>query len=401
MSITNYPAVVINDKGKSFIINGQNWMYRNNLANDIQQLENGCVVKIVTEDGEYLATGHLSKESHITVRILSRNENEIIDEQFFRKRIEAAYNYRKKVEPNNLTNCRLIYGEADLLPGLTVDRYNEILVAQISSYGMEMIKDMLYQAIIDVLSSDGQDVKGVYQRNDLSMRSKEGLPEYKGWWKECGLETKTVINENGLLLNVDVENGQKTGYFLDQKSNRVLLRNISKGKRVMDCFTHTGGFALNAALGDASHVTAVDVSQTALQQGYNNAKMNHLENVIEFVKDDVFAYLDKCKKGQYDIIVLDPPAFTKSRRTIDHAYNGYKEINYKAMKLLNKGGYLVTCSCSRFMEVDNFEKMINEAANEADVSLKLISVSQQNADHPIAANMDETHYLKFYIFQLI
>ena len=198
-----------------------------------------------------------------------------------------------------------------------------------------------------------------------------------------------------------MENGQKTGYFLDQKSNRVLLRNMSHGKRVLDCFSHTGGFALNAAFGNASEVVAVDVSQTALDQGYANAKLNHLEDKITFVKDDVFDYLDKCEEGRFDIIVLDPPAFTKSRRTIDHAYNGYKKINMKAMKLLGRGGYLITCSCSRFMETDNFEKMLRESAHEVGVTLKQVSVTQQNHDYPILWTMEETSYLKFYIFQII
>jgi len=401
MKKIEYPTVVINDKGIEFIENGQNWMYVNNLANDITNLENGCVVKIVDSTNRYLATGHLSQKSHITVRILTRDENEVIDRQFFKNRIEMAYQYRKTIDEENITNCRLIFGEADLLPGLTADRYNQVVVTQISSFGMEKIKDMIYELILEVLNEDGQDVQAIYQRNDLTMREKEGLTQYKGYWKPSDLPTKTVINENGLLLNVDFENGQKTGYFLDQKSNRVLLRKISHGKRVMDCFTHTGGFALNAALGNAKMVTAVDVSQLALDQGLANAKLNHLEDRMRFVKDDVFAYLEKCKKGEYDIIVLDPPAFTKSRRTVDHAYNGYKEINAKAMKLLGKGGYLITCSCSRFMEVENFEKMLKNAAKEAKVTLKQISVTQQNGDHPILWNMDETQYLKFYIFQLV
>ena len=204
-----------------------------------------------------------------------------------------------------------------------------------------------------------------------------------------------------MKLNVDVENGQKTGYFLDLKSNRVLLRNMSAGKTVLDCFSHTGGFALNAAFGGAKYVTAVDVSQTALDQGLANAKMNHLEERMSFVQDDVFDYLDKCHQGQYDIIVLDPPAFTKSRRTVNHAYNGYKNINMKAMKLLRQGGYLITCSCSRFMETALFEQMLRESAKECGVTLKQVSVTQQNADHPILWTMEETSYLKFYIFQII
>ncbi|WP_270525362.1 class I SAM-dependent rRNA methyltransferase [Longibaculum muris] len=397
----NYPKVIISKEGEQWLDKGQMWMYRNNLESMDEDIKNGALVDIETRQGRYLGTGFLSKNSHITVRILSKDLNDTFDRNFFKQRIQFAYQFRKTLEADNITNCRLIFGEADQLPGLTVDRYNDILVTQISSYGLEMIKDMIYELLLEVLSEDGQDVKGIYERNDIKVRSKEGLPLEKGYWKNVQLPTKTVINENGLKLNVDVENGQKTGYFLDQKSNRVLLRNMSHGKKVLDCFSHTGGFALNAAFGNASEVVAVDVSQTALDQGYANAKLNHLEDKITFVKDDVFDYLDKCEEGRFDIIVLDPPAFTKSRRTIDHAYNGYKKINMKAMKLLGRGGYLITCSCSRFMETDNFEKMLRESAHEVGVTLKQVSVTQQNHDHPILWTMEETSYLKFYIFQII
>ena len=397
----NYPKVVISKEGEEWLKKGQMWMYRNNAVNLDETIENGSVVDIVTTQGDYMGTGFVSMDSHITVRILSKNLNDVFDRAFFKQRIQFAYAFRKTLEAENLTNCRLIFGEADQLPGLTLDRYNDILVAQISSFGMDKIKDMLYEVLLEVLKEDGQNVKGIYERNDIKVRAKEGLPLEKGYWRQAQLPTKTVINENGLLLNVDVENGQKTGYFLDQKSNRVLLRKMAHGKRVMDCFTHTGGFALNAAYGQALEVVAVDVSQTALDQAYENAKLNHLEDRMSFVKADVFDYLDECESGRFDIIVLDPPAFTKSRRTIDHAYSGYKKINMKAMKLLGKGGYLITCSCSRFMEIDNFEKMLREAAHESGVTLKQVSVTQQNHDHPILWTMEETSYLKFYIFQII
>lgn len=397
----NYPKVVISKEGEEWLNKGQMWMYRNNAVNLDETIENGSVVDIVTTQGDYMGTGFVSLDSHITVRILSKDLHDVFDRAFFKQRIQFAYAFRKTLEAENLTNCRLIFGEADQLPGLTVDRYNDILVAQISSFGMDKIKDMLYEVLLEVLKEDGQDVKGIYERNDIKVRAKEGLPLEKGYWRQAQLPTKTVINENGLLLNVDVENGQKTGYFLDQKSNRVLLRKMAHGKRVMDCFTHTGGFALNAAYGQALEVVAVDVSQMALDQAYENAKLNHLEDRMSFVKADVFDYLDECESGRFDIIVLDPPAFTKSRRTIDHAYSGYKKINMKAMKLLGKGGYLITCSCSRFMEIDNFEKMLREAAHESGVTLKQVSVTQQNHDHPILWTMEETSYLKFYIFQII
>ncbi|MBR3839620.1 MAG: class I SAM-dependent rRNA methyltransferase [Erysipelotrichales bacterium] len=393
--------VTISPEGEVWLKKGQMWMYRNNVVDLDETIENGSVVDILTTGNEYLGSGFISMQSHILVRILTKNRDEVINREFFKERIRFAYEFRKTVEYDNLSNCRLIFGEADQLPGLTVDRYNDILVAQISSYGLDKIKDMVYDVLLEVLREDGQDVKGIYERNDIQVRTKEGLEQYKGFYGNVSLPTKTIIDENGLKLHIDIENGQKTGYFLDQKSNRVLLRKIAHGKKICDCFTHTGGFALNAAYGNAAHVTAVDVSQTALDQAYRNAVLNHLEERMAFVKADVFEYLEECKKGQFDLIVLDPPAFTKSRRTVDHAYSGYKRINKRAMELLNKGGYLITCTCSRFMEIDNFEKMLREAALEAGVTLKQVSVTQQNADHPILWTMEETSYLKFYIFQLV
>lgn len=395
------PVVVISKEGETWLRNGQMWMYRNNVIDLDEMIENGSLVNIMTVDGEYLGTGFLSIQSHITVRILTKDIKETINREFFKKKIIFAYQFRKTLEGDNITNCRLIFGEADELPGLTVDRYNDILVSQISSFGLNNIKSMLYEVLLEVLVEDGQDVKGVYERNDIKVREKEGLQMEKGYWKQAPLATKTIINENGLRLHVDVENGQKTGYFLDQKENRVLLRRMAKDKKVLDCFSHTGGFALNAAYGKASHVVAVDVSQTALDQGLENAKLNGLDSIMTFVKADVFDYLDTCADEHFDIIVLDPPAFTKSRKTILNAYNGYKRINMQAMKLLKNGGYLITCSCSRFMETQNFEKMLRESAKEANVTLKQVSVTQQNHDHPILWTMEETSYLKFYIFQIL
>ncbi|WP_249028515.1 class I SAM-dependent rRNA methyltransferase [Tannockella kyphosi] len=397
----NIPKVIISDEGIKWLENGQMWMYRNNAESMDDTLENGALVDIETKQGSYMGTGYVSLDSHITVRILSKNKLDTFDETFFKERIQFAYNFRKTLEGENITNCRIIFGEADDLPGLVVDRYNNILVAQISSYGLDIRKEMIYNALLEVLREDGQEIDGIYERNDIKVRAKEGLALEKGYWNNVTMPTTTIINENGIQLHVDVENGQKTGYFLDQKENRVLLRKMSKGKRVLDCFSHTGGFALNAAYGQASYVESVDVSQTALNQGYQNAVLNNLEKKIKFTKADVFKYLDECPVGKYDIIVLDPPAFTKSRSTVMNAYNGYKRINMQAMKLLGRGGYLITCSCSRFMETDNFEKMLREAAKECQVTLKQVSVTQQNHDHPILWTMEETSYLKFYIFQII
>lgn len=398
----NRPFVIITDEGAAFLKNGQNVMYRNNLISISGQPETGDIVDIKTTHHDYLGSGFYHATSHIVVRILTHDQNVLINKDFFTRRVQFAYDFRRTVESRNLTNCRIIFGEADGLPGLTVDRYNDILVTQITSYGIEMHKDIIYKALFNVLRKDRQEISAIYERNDVKARQKEGLELYKGFYGDEHRPTTTVIKENGLLLNVDFENGQKTGYFLDQKSNRVLLREMAHGKRVLDCFTHTGGFALNAAKGNAKHVTAVDVSETALAEGLANAKLNRLENKVDFVQADVFDYLDTLKPGQFDIIVLDPPAFTKSRATVHQAYNGYKRINKTAMALLAGGGYLISCTCSHYMTRENYERMLREAAQEAHVTLKQISVTQQNHDHPILWSHDqETSYLKFYIFQII
>ena len=398
----NYPTITISNEGETWLQKGQMWMYRNNLVQADEKIPDGGIVNIISNDGTYYGTGFYSPISHITCRILTKDKSESIDQAFFEKRIRFAYDYRKTVEPNNLSNCRYVFGEADLLPGLVVDCYNDILVTQISNTGMEQHKQIIYDILLEVFKENNHIIQAIYERNDIKVREKEGLTTYKGFFYNPNhISPQTIINENGIQLQVDMENGQKTGYFLDQKSNRVLLRNIARGKRVLDCFSHTGGFALNAAYGNAKAVTAVDVSNVALQQGYQNAKLNHLEDKIQFVQADVFDYLENLKDNEFDIIVLDPPAFTKSRKTVNSAYYGYKNINMKAMNILRNGGYLITCSCSRFMETKLFEQMLLESAKECGVILRQISVTQQNPDHPILWTMDETSYLKYFIFQIL
>ena len=398
----NYPTITISNEGETWLQKGQMWMYRNNLVQSDENIPDGGIVNIISTDGTYYGTGFYSPISHITCRILTKDESETIDQAFFEKRIRFAYDYRKTVEPNNLSNCRYVFGEADLLPGLVVDCYNDILVTQISNTGMEQHKQIIYDILLEVFKENDHIIQAIYERNDIKVREKEGLPTYKGFFYNPNhVSPQTIINENGIQLQVDIENGQKTGYFLDQKSNRVLLRNIARDKRVLDCFSHTGGFALNAAYGKAKAVTAVDVSNVALQQGYQNAKLNHLEDKIQFIQADVFDYLENLKDNEFDIIVLDPPAFTKSRKTVNSAYYGYKNINMKAMNVLRNGGYLITCSCSRFMETKLFEQMLLESAKECGVILRQISVTQQNPDHPILWTMDETSYLKYFIFQIL
>ncbi len=392
--------IIVSDKGRAFLEKGQLWMYRNNLQAVDKGVVDGDFVDIVSETGDYVASGFYSSQSHVVCRILTRDKMASIGEEMFKERLSFAYEFRKTTDAANLDNCRLVYGESDGLPGLIIDRYNDILSVQITCAGMEKRKDILYRCVLEVLQEDGQDVRYIYERNDLKAREKEGLALYKGFYG-ARTDPTTVINENGLKILVDVENGQKTGYFLDQKHNRMLVRNIAKGKKVLDCFSHTGGFALNAAKGGARAVVAVDVSRTALDLGHENACLNSLESIVSFEQADVFEYLAGLKKNDFDVIVLDPPAFTKSRRTVGNAYNGYLQINRMAMELLKGGGYLATCSCSRYMENALFEQMLKEAALSAGVMLRQVSVTQQNADHPVLWVNDETSYLKFYIFQII
>ena len=300
----------------------------------------------------------------------------------------------------------MIFGEADQFPGLTVDRFGPVLVTQTLSYGMEQLKPVLFPILVDVLRQDGQDIQGIFERNDVALRQREGLEENKGWFPLEGFqhpqETWTEICENGVRYRVDFENGQKTGFFLDQKYNRREVAKLARGKRVLDCFTHTGSFALNAALGGAEHVTAVDVSQAAVDLARDNAVLNGLEGRMDFLCADVFDLLPTLEhQPDYDFIILDPPAFTKSRKTARNAMRGYKEINYRAMKLLPRGGYLATASCSHFATEEMFIKMLRSAAADAGRQLRQIEVRQQAPDHPILWNVEETNYLKFFLFQVI
>ncbi|MGN0978333.1 MAG: class I SAM-dependent rRNA methyltransferase, partial [Faecousia sp.] len=362
----------------------------------------------VSEKGKYLGTGFVSRNSKIRLRLVSRNANDRFDEAFWRRRIQYAWDYRKTVMGEDTGCCRVIFGEADGFPGLTVDRFSDILVAQTLSIGMERIKPMLFPLLVQVLREDGQNIRGLYERNDVAIRSLEGMEQNKGWFplpRETPPEsTVTEIRENGICYSVDVENGQKTGFFLDQKYNRLAVAKLAKGKRVLDCFTHTGSFALNAAMGGAEHVTAVDVSASAIEMAKANAERNGLADRMDFVVADVFDLLPELAargKAPYDFIILDPPAFTKSRKTVSSAERGYKEINLRALKLLPRGGYLATASCSHFMPSELFVKMLRSAALDAGVELRQIEARQQAPDHPILWNVPETDYLKFYLFQVV
>ena len=403
-----YPVYTVTPKAERSLTAGHPWVYGEEItaAPEVPP-ENGALVDVVSRKGSYLGTGLLSLHSKIRIRLLSRNANDRFDEAFWRRRVEYAWAYRKSVMgPEDLDCCRVVFGEADQLPGLTVDRFHDILVAQTMSYGMEQRKDVLFPILADVLRKDGQEIRGIYERNDAPLRLREGLEEGKGWYRLPGdeppAETRTLIRENGVQYEVDFENGQKTGFFLDQKYNRRAAAKLARGKRVLDCFTHTGSFALNAALGGAEHVTAVDVSQAAVDLARANAVRNGLEDRMDFLCADVFDLLPTLEgKHDYDFIILDPPAFTKSRRTADNAMRGYKEINYRAMKLLPRGGYLATASCSHFATEERFIQMLRQAAADAGRQLRQIEARQQAPDHPILWNVEETNYLKFFLFQVI
>lgn len=403
-AIRNYAKVTITDKGKRQLENDHPWVFEGEVINVDGEYANGDLVDVLSLKSKYLGTGFINNNSKIRVRIISRNTNDKFDDSFWERRLRYAWEYRKTVMGDDITNCRIIFGEADQLPGLTIDRFNDILVAQCLSLGIDRIKDVIYNTIYKILKEDNQNIVGLYERNDVAIRKLEGLEEYKGYYKLDGFEipnyVTTTIIENGIKYKVDVENGQKTGFFLDQKYNRLAVSKIANGKKVLDCFTHTGSFAMNAAMGGALSVHAVDISASAIEMAKENAKLNGLSN-ITFEVTDVFDLLPTIKTGEYDFIILDPPAFTKSSKTVANATRGYKEINYRAIKALQRGGYLATCSCSHFMDDEKFVEMLKEVARDANVSLKQIESRQQGPDHPILWNVKETDYLKFYIFQII
>ena len=403
-----YPRYTVTPKAEAAILRGHPWVYGQEVLASEGETENGGLVDVLSKKGRYLGTGLLSERSKIRVRLLSRNANDRFDLAFWRRKLQWAWEYRKTVmDPQDLDCCRVVFGEADAFPGLTVDKFHDLLSVQVLSVGMERIKGTLLPILAEILRQDGQTVRGIYERNDAALRDKEGLPQHKGWFPLPGetppVSPLTEITENGIRYLVDVENGQKTGFFLDQKYNRRYVGRLAAGKTVLDCFTHTGSFALNAALGGAKHVTAVDVSEAAVEMARANAARNGLEDRMDFLAADVFDLLPRLEKepARYDFIILDPPAFTKSRKTVENAMSGYKEINYRAMRLLPRGGYLATCSCSHFAEEGRFLSMLRDAAHDAGVQLRQIEARQQSCDHPILWGVEETNYLKFYLFQVV
>lgn len=404
----NFTKVYITPKGEKHIKSGHPWVFGEEITAVNGGYENGDIVDVYTQKDRFLGSGYINDNSKIRVRIISRNANDKFDDAFYERRVRYALDYRRTVMGDeDYKCCRLIFGEADSFPGLTVDRFNNIIVVQVLSLGIERVKDFIIRKIVQVLREQGETIDAVYERNDVAIREREGMEQYKGFYKAEGLKTDlsgiTEITENGIKYAVDYINGQKTGYFLDQKYNRMAIRKIATGRKVLDCFTHTGAFALNAAAAGAKLVTAVDISEDALSSAKRNAQLNDFKN-MEFKCANVFDLLTEMKETNscdYDFIILDPPAFTKSSATVRNAYKGYKEINLKAMKLLPRGGYLATCSCSHFMPDELFKKMLSEASADAGVSLRQIECRQQSADHPILWNVPETDYLKFYIFQVV
>lgn len=402
-----YPIAVISEKAERSLKSGHVWVFGEEVRELIGNAQDGELVDVVSRKGSFLGTGFFNSNSKIRVRILSKNANDKFDSAFFERRLRYCFEYRKTVMGEDFDCCRLVFGEADSFPGLTVDRFGDILVTQTLSLGIEKRKNIIFPLMVKVLSDMGETITAVYERNDVAIREKEGLEENKGFFAADGLRTdldgKTVITENGIRYNIDYINGQKTGFFLDQKYNRLAAGKIAKGKTVLDCFTHTGAFALNCAKMGARNVTAVDISKDAVELTKENARLNSLSNV-SFECANVFELLTKLyeeKNSPYDYIILDPPAFTKSSASLKNAERGYKEINMKAMKLLPRGGYLATCSCSHFMTDALFRKMLRFAAADAGVSLRQIEARQQSPDHPILWNVPETDYLKFYIFQIV
>ena len=404
-----YPRITITPKGERALTGGHPWVYEGEVLELSTPVEDGALVDVVSRKGSWLGCGFYNSASKIRVRVVTRNANDDPSgDAFWARRLRYAWDYRKAVMGETDSRCcRLIFGEADGFPGLTVDRFESVLVAQVLSLGMERLKARLFPLLADMLRQDGQDIRGIYERNDAALREREGMTQSKGWFPLPGEtppeRTDVDITENGIVYTVDFENGQKTGFFLDQKYNRLAVAKLARGRTVLDCFTHAGSFALNAAKGGAKRVTAVDVSEFAVQCAAENARRNGLDGVMDCVCANVFDLLPQLAEQPrtYDFIILDPPAFTKSRKTIHNAMTGYKEINYRAMKLLPRGGYLATCSCSHFASEELFVKMLRDAARDAGVQLRQIEARQQCADHPILWGVEETNYLKFFIFQVV
>ena len=385
-------------EGRSFKAGGP-WIYDNEIGEITPNCEDGGIVRVEDYNGYVLGWGFLNRKSTIAVRVLSRKADAVIDEAFLEARVRAAWQYRKDTVETD--SCRVIFGEADFLPGLVVDKFSDVLVVESLALGIDRLKDTILKALVKVLAEDGIAIRGIYERSDAKVRLKEGMERVKGFLS-TPFDTKVEILENGVRYMVDVEEGQKTGYFLDQKYNRRAIQPLCRGKRVLDCFTHTGAFALNAAVAGAREVIGVDASETGVRQAEENARLNGVEDRVKFLCRDVFDLLPEMDRNgeRFDVVILDPPAFTKSRDSVKKAVRGYREINLRGIRLVENGGYLATCSCSHFMTPELFTNTIAQAARDARRRLRQVEYRTQSADHPILWGADESYYLKFYIFQV-
>ena len=394
-------AVAVLKKGEGRALkSGGPWVYDNEIASIMGNFENGDIVIVRDFDGYPLGRGFINTNSKIRIRMMTRNENQEIDREFLKMRVRDAWEYRKKTV--DISSCRVIFGEADFLPGMVIDKFSDVLVVQSLALGIDKLKMIIIEELKSAMAEDGITIRGVYERSDAKVRLQEGMERVKGFIGEP-FDTKVQIVENGVKYIVDIEDGQKTGFFLDQKYNRLAIQRLCKDAKVLDCFTHTGSFALNAGIAGAKSVTGVDASQLAVDQATENAELNGLEKRVKFICEDVFELLPKLEaEGEkYDVVILDPPAFTKSKNSIKNAVKGYREINLRGMKLVKDGGYLATCSCSHFMSYELFTQTIGQAARNVHKRLRQVEYRTQAADHPILWSTDESYYLKFYIFQVI
>ena len=394
-------AVAVLKKGEGRALkSGGPWVYDNEIASIMGNFENGDIVIVRDFDGYPLGRGFINTNSKIRIRMMTRNENQEIDREFLKMRVRDAWEYRKKTV--DISSCRVIFGEADFLPGMVIDKFSDVLVVQSLALGIDKLKMIIIEELKSAMAEDGITIRGVYERSDAKVRLQEGMERVKGFIGEP-FDTKVQIVENGVKYIVDIEDGQKTGFFLDQKYNRLAIQRLCKDAKVLDCFTHTGSFALNAGIAGAKSVTGVDASQLAVDQATENAELNGLEKRVKFICEDVFELLPKLEaEGEkYDVVILDPPAFTKSKNSIKNAVKGYREINLRGMKLVKDGGDLATCSCSHFMSYELFTQTIGQAARNVHKRLRQVEYRTQAADHPILWSADESYYLKFYIFQVI
>ncbi len=394
-------VVTLKKGGGRTLKQGGPWIYDNEVESIMGDFEDGDIVAVHDFDGYPLGKGFINRNSKLIVRMMSRDRDAQIDESFIRMRVRNAWEYRKKVM-DDLSSCRVIFGEADFLPGIVVDKFADVLVVESLALGIDRFKERIVSCLKEVMAEDGIRIRGVYERSDAKVREQEGMERFKGFIGEP-FDTKVEIVENGVRYYVDVKDGQKTGFFLDQKYNRRAVAKLCKGARVLDCFTHTGSFALNAGIAGAEHVTGVDASELGVAQARENAALNGLENRVEFICEDVFDLLPRLEKQgeKYDVVILDPPAFTKSRSSIKKAVKGYREINLRGMKLVKDGGYLATCSCSHFMDYELFTKTIGQAAQNVHKRLRQVEFRTQAPDHPILWGAGDSYYLKFYIFQVV